>query len=308
MKKKYIQFLSFSLLLLLIWYFFIKKDDYIIRFNAKTSPGTLFVSAEEWNLLNQNKGEFSFAITERIPFYHLHQTLSKNGMDLSLNWSLRSINDSITKVKVGISEDGNGALNRLTAPFFNTNFKKTSLELIENYKQGIDFMIKEKFRVHSIEIDSTPDLLFAFIQVENIKMRDKASQMMKNNSTILAYLRENNIEKQGYPLLVVDKWYPEKNTISFKFGFQVKPKDSLPVDDLIKFETLTSKKAIKAIYNGNYIGSDKAWFAIHEYAQRNNIDLLYEPTEVFYSNPFLGENELEWVAEIYIPIQSLEKQ
>ena len=80
------------------------------------------------------------------------------------------------------------------------------------------------------------------------------------------------------------------------------------LDDLIKFETLTSKKAIKAIYNGNYFGSDKAWFAIHEYARRNDINLFYEPTEVFYSNPFLGENELEWIAEIYMPIQGLEKQ
>ena len=54
-KKKPFFIVLLFLLLGLTWYLFLKSEDYIIRFKAKTSPGTLFVSAEEWNLLNQKK-------------------------------------------------------------------------------------------------------------------------------------------------------------------------------------------------------------------------------------------------------------
>ena len=134
-------------------------------------------------------------------------------------------------------------------------------------------------------------------------MRDKAAQMMQHNSTILAFLRENNIKIEGLPVIIIDNWNLEKNTLNYKFGFQIKPKDTLPVDSMIKFGRTKSSKALKAIYNGNYIGSDKAWFALYEYAKRRNIEVDLKPLEIFHDNPFTGGNELDWIAEIYLPIK-----
>ncbi len=302
-KKKPILIVLFFLLLVLIWYLFFKPEDYIIRFKAKTSPGTLFVSAEEWNLLNQRKGEFTYEIIDRIPFELLKQNLKKENLDLTMQWSFESINDSITQIRVGISEKNKGVYNRLTAPFINTPFKNTSLELIKGYKNGIEFTLKEKFRVHSISIDTIPQFDYVYVNLKNIKMRDKASQMMKNNSTILEFLKNNTIEIEGLPIIIVDDWNLEKNTLNYKFGFQIKYKDSLPMDSLIKFGRTKSKKALKAIYNGNYIGSDKAWFALYEYANRHHIDIDRKPLEIFHDNPFIGGNELDWIAEIYLPIK-----
>jgi len=302
-KKKSLFIVLFFFLLGIIWYLFIKTDDYIIRFKAKTSPGTLFVLTEEWNLLNQKKELFTYDILNKRPYEFLSQSLNKDGLDLSLNWTFKSVNDSITQVSIGISEKNKGVFNRLTAPFFNTKFKKTSLELIKNYKKGIEFTIKEKFRVHSIRVDSIPPFDFIYIGLENIKMRDKASQMMRNNATILEFMRKNNIEKEGLPVIIVEDWDLENNSIDYKFGFQIKYKDTLPNDSEIKFGRTKSKKALKAIYNGNYIGSDKAWFALYEYAIRHKIEVDLKPMEIFYDNPFMGGNELEWIAEIYLPIK-----
>lgn len=301
--KKPLIVASFFLLFGLIWYLFIKSEDYIIRFKAKTSPGTLFVSAQEWNLLGQKKGIFTYKVIDKKPYEFINQNLNKDSLALSLHWTFKSVNDSITQISIGISEKNKGIYNRLTAPFFNTKFKKTSLELIKNYKKGIEFNIKEKFRVHSISVDSIPPFDYIYIGLKNIKMRDKAEQMMKNNAFILEFMRINNIEKEGLPIIIVENWDHENNSIDYKFGFQIKYKDTLPLDSEIKFGRTKSKKALKAIYNGNYIGSDKAWFALYEYAIRHNIEVEKNPLEIFYDNPFMGGNELEWIAEIYLPIK-----
>ena len=253
--------------------------------------------------MNQKKGVFTYEIIDKIPYEFLKQNLKKDNLNLTILWSFKSINDSITQIRAGISEKNKGVYNRITAPFFNTKFKITNLELIKNYKDGIEFTLKEKFRVHSIVIDSTPQFDFAYVSLKNIKMRDKASQMMKNNSTILAFLKENDIEVEGLPVIIVEDWNVEKNIINYKFGFQIKYKDSLPIDSLIKFGRTKSKKALKAIYNGNYIGSDKAWFALFEYAKRRNIEVDKKPLEIFHNNPFIGGNELDWIAEVYLPIK-----
>ena len=302
-KAKIVYVFLVFLFLGLSWYLFLKPEDYIIRFKAKTSPGTLFVAAEEWNLLNQKRGEFTYEITDKTPYERLQQNLKKENLNLKIVWGFESINDSITHVKVGISEKNKSVYNRLTVPFFSTKFKNTSLELIKNYKTGIEFTLKEKFRVHSIAIDSIPEFDFAYVALKNISMRDKAAQMMQHNSTILAFLRENNIKIEGPPVIIIDNWNLEKNTLDYKFGFQIKSKDTLPVDSMIKFGKTKSSKALKAIYNGNYIGSDKAWFALYEYAKRRNIEVDLKPLEIFYDNPFTGGNELDWVAEIYLPIK-----
>lgn len=285
------------------WYLFFKTSDYVIQFKEKTSPGTLYTSAEEWNFLNEKKGDFIHNYTAKEPFDYLHQDLVINDLKLILNWDFIALNDSVTQVTIGFSEKKNRIFNRLTAPFFETKFKKTILDLAKNYKMGVDFVLKEKFRVHSISIDSIPKMNYAYVSLKNIKMRDKASLMMQNNGTILSFLREHNLEKNGFPFVLVDTWDLLENTIDFKYCFPIKQNDTLPVSMLIKFGETTPKKALKAIYNGNYINSDRGWFALHEYAKRHDIEIENTPLEIFYNNPFVDSIELDWIAEIFIPIK-----
>ena len=63
-----------------------------------------------------------------------------------------------------------------------------------------------------------------------------------------------------------------------------------------------SVKALKATYNGNYITSDRAWYALLEHAERNAIKVSETPIEVFYNNPNFGGDELQWNAEIFMPL------
>ena len=58
------------------------------------------------------------------------------------------------------------------------------------------------------------------------------------------------------------------------------------------------------IYNGNYITSDRAWYELLDDAERKNIEVHQTPVEVFYNNPNYGGDELNWKAEIYMPLKN----
>ena len=96
----------------------------------------------------------------------------------------------------------------------------------------------------------------------------------------------------------------ENDSIQYNFCFPIIKGDSLPTHELIKYKQYQSEKAIKAIYNGNYVTSDRAWYALLDYAERENIEVHKTPVEFFFNNPNYGGNELQWKAEIYMPIKN----
>ena len=293
----------FILISTLIWYLFFKQHDYIVQFEIKTSPGTLFSSVEEWNLSGKEKGIFTYSINEKKPFTYISQTIEIDNINMDLDWEFKSINDSLTKVVVGITEKENSIYNRITVPFSNTLFKNTSIEMIKGYKTNVEFQLKHKFKVTYAGIDTIPEMKYAYIQLKNINMRDKAEEMMKNDAMLLEFMTKYNLKDGNFPFLIIDKWNLNENTIDFRFCFPAKQNDSLSTNGIFKFDILKPKKALKAIYNGNYITSDRAWFALYEYAKRYKIQVENNPIEFFYNNPFNGGDELKWKAEVYLPIK-----
>lgn len=286
----------------MLWYLFIKKEDYIIRFPAKTSPGALMTLVENWSSINARNKSFSYEITDKHPYDQLTQEISFEGHDLKLFWKFNSVNDSLTQVRVGLKEDEKSIYNRLTVPFMDTPFRSSSLELITDFKRQTERFLREEFKVHSLQMDTVPAFDFAYVALKDIKMNNKALNMMKYNPLLLDFLAKHEIPLAGYPVITIDKWNKTDNLIDFKFGFPVKEVDSFPDDERFKLGKVSSSKAIKAIFNGNYIDSDMAWFAIDEFAKRRNIEINKLPVEIFKDNPVYGGNELEWVAEIYVPL------
>jgi effector-binding domain-containing protein len=302
MKK--IKFLVvFILLGALIWYLFFKPYDYMVRFKVKTAPGTVYSAVEDWSIFNQKLDSFTYKITDKEAYTYIYETIDINEMSLDFNWNFKSLNDSITYVVVGITEKEKSLYNRLTIPFTNTNFKETSIRTIKNFKKGIEDQLEYKFKVKYAGIDTIPELAYAYIEFKNIEMRNKAEQMMKYNARLLQFVNQHELKGGNYPFLVIDNWNLNKNTIDFRFCFPIKQIDSMPTHENIKYDVLRPKKALKAIYNGNYITSDRGWFALYEYAKRHNINVENKPFEIFYDNPFYGGDELKWKAEIYLPIK-----
>ena len=299
-----IKFLIIIILLgTLIWYLFFKPYDYMVRFKVKTAPGTVYSAVEDWSLFNQKLDSFTYKITDKEAYKYIYEIIDINEMSLDFKWNFKSLNDSITHVVVGITEKEKSLYNRLTTPFTNTNFKETSIRTIKNFKIGIEDQLEYKFKVKYAGIDTIPELAYAYIEFKNIEMRNKAEQMMRYNARLMQFVNQHELKGGNYPFLVIDNWNLNKNTIDFRFCFPIKQIDSMPTHENIKYDILKPKKALKAIYNGNYITSDRGWFALYEYAKRHNINVENKPFEIFYDNPFYGGDELKWKAEIYLPIK-----
>ncbi|MDZ7613300.1 MAG: GyrI-like domain-containing protein [Flavobacteriaceae bacterium] len=289
--------------LFFVWYLVFKQHDYEVRFKAKTSPGTLYTMVEEWNLIRKQQGKHDYELLSKTPYDVIFQKIEYGGSEYELEWRFESLNDSITEVTMGYYQPGRKVYNRLTAPFLKTKFKEDLLFFANEYKTGLDFTLKEKFRVHSVNLDTIPEMSYAYLQLKGIPGRDKAANMMKNNSYLLQILQELNLKKKGYPFLFIENWDKQNNILDFRFCYQIEPTLRLPAHVELKYDIAEARPALKAIYNGNYIYSDRGWFALYEYAKRHKIDCEQTPLEIFHNNPFSESNEIKWITEIYLPLK-----
>jgi effector-binding domain-containing protein len=79
--------------------------------------------------------------------------------------------------------------------------------------------------------------------------------------------------------------------------------DTIPVVDVFKYQQFKKLPVLKAEYYGNYITSDRAWYELIHYAERNGYEIAGLPIEHFHNNPNMKITESEWKADIYLPIK-----
>ena len=217
------------------------------------------------------------------------------------DWSISSVNDSISKVNVYVTDIDHSFANKISIPFGTTDFEKrtqnTITDFIDKLKEHLN-----KIRVRVVGIDSTRTTYCAYIPLKGLQI-EKARGMMQNYSLLTSVLSAENIEMNGTPFVEITNWNTQNDSIAYNFCFPVIKSDSLPIDPRIQYKQYSGVKALKASYNGNYITSDRAWYALLDYAGNNDIEIVKKPLEVFYSNPNFGGDELKWEAQIYLPIK-----
>ena len=140
----------------------------------------------------------------------------------------------------------------------------------------------------------------AYINLKSI-LQEKGQTMIANDAIITGFLFENKIKIKGRPYLEIMNWDLDKETIDFNYCFPVSKNAKIVADSNVKFKTIPALKGLRATYYGNFRTSDRAWFALLDYAKRNGIELENKVLENFLANPFNGGNELEWETKIVIP-------
>jgi len=280
----------------IVWYLFLKPQDYQVNFKAKAIPGTIYETVKAWN-----KGFDSVIPLDYKTPSHFEQTILVNDSVHIYDWKITRVHDSLSEVQVNIKDLSHSLGNRLSVPFSDTDFEKGSRKLLLDFNS----LLNEHIKGFKVSIENEEETLSSFCACVklNTSPEDKAKGMMANYNFLDGILAENEVQLNGPPFVEVLDWDLENNLLSYNFCNPIVRSEKLPDHPDIEYKRMFSKNALKAVYHGNYITSDRAWYALLDYAKENNISIEKKPIEVFHNNPHIGGNELEWTTEVFMPIK-----
>jgi effector-binding domain-containing protein len=293
--KKILALVSLVLAGALAWLLFLKSHDFVAVLEAKSVPGTINHTLKTWSRSMENS-----EIRQIGDSNHLKQELRFNDSLFVYDWKLTRTNDSLTKIEVGVSLEEKNPLMRISNLFSETDFKHRSRNTILDFNEKLHEHLAS-FRVRIDGEASLEPIYCAYVTIENGQL-EKALGMMQNYSLLSNVLLENKIELKGMPFVEVTYWNQEKEQLKYNFCYPIVKKDSLPANGLVSFKQFEGGKYLKATYNGNYISSDRAWYELLDYARQRGIELEEKPVEIFFNNPNMGGDELDWRADIYMPL------
>lgn len=296
MKRKISLVIVSILIAFLGWYLFVKPNDYLITFKANTFPGAINQTIKSWDKRMQSNVPL-----EQDGLLNIKQQLKFGDSIVQYDWEIIPITDSTSKIKVSIKDLNNSFMNKLMIPFTSTVIEKRSKKNLVNFNQYLNNHIKN-FKVSIIGEDEIKPTFCAYLTVRGLQAQ-KAFEMMRDHPFLSGFVKQNNLDLNGSPFVEITKWNIETDSVEYNFCYPIRKSDSLPKNDEIRYKDFKGVKAIKAIYNGNYITSDRAWYKLLDYAQKNNIEVVKTPVEIFYDNPNTAGNELDWKAEIFMPIK-----
>lgn len=295
--KKVLLGIGMLLLLVLIGYLFIYPYDYIVRFEAGTFPGTINQTIKIWNDEVGVEGEP--VVQEDL--YHLSQTLRAGDSVYLYHWDIEPLTDSTSLVTVKIRDRDHSLMNKLAVPFGRSVVEVLSKKTVRDFADRLKTHIGE-FRVTIEGEAELPGTFYAYVNVKT-DQHHKAGGMMDNFMLLSNILAESGTTLNGPPMIVVNEWDRDTDSLDFNFCFPIIRSDRLPQYPGVAYKRIFPKPALKAVYNGNYITSDRAWYALRDYAERQGLEVEDTPVEVFFNNPNLGGNALTWKAEVYLPLK-----
>lgn len=283
----------------LLWYLFIKPQDYQVSFKAKALPGTIFETVKAWNKTLDSVVPVAF---ESLDDYT--QTIFSGDSIHLYKWNITKIHDSLSQIDVNIKDRNHSLMNKIKIPFSDTDFEKGSRKTLLDFNRFLKEHL-EKFNVSIVGEDELFSTYCACVSLTTEPV-EKAGGIMANYSYLSSTIFENGVEPNGPPFLEVENWDLKANTLSYNFCFPIVRSEKLPLHPSITYKRIFGKPALKAVYHGNYVTSDRAWYALLNYAEENNIEVEKKPIEVFFNNPNMGGNEIEWKTEVYMPIKDSE--
>lgn len=295
--KKGILTVAIIILLGLSWYLFVKPQDYRINVKTNSRPGTINQTLKLWN----GTLEGSPTIIQNNTLKHLTQTISFADSTHQYQWKIEPATDTTSNIKVDVTDVKHSILNKIKIPFSDTDFEKRSRKTVKDFLEKLQEH-EERIRIRIADTEELASTYCACVSLKSTQF-EKASKMMENFPLLNSVLNQNNIQLNGVPLLEVTDWNIQKDSIAYNFCYPIIENDSLPNIKDIVYKTFVGKKALKAVYNGNYITSDRAWYALLDYAKKHKLSVEEKPIEFFFNNPNMGGNELRWKAEIFMPLK-----
>jgi hypothetical protein len=293
--KKFLWTLFAVVLMALLYYLLVRRFEFEVNFNANTVPGDVIETIRIWNRSLDNAN-----ITAVDSLSSLNQNIVWNERTYVYDWRFVAVNDSVTKVNVQISQPGRRLLNKLLVPFTDQDIERDANDIV----LGLYDVLKVHLTITKVKINGEVELDSSFCVCRSLEtpQTEKARGMMRDYPLLTSFVNDFELKGDGLPVIRVTEWDHDLGLLKFDFCFPIVPTDSLPLARSVTYKRFKKERALKAEYFGNYITSDRAWYELIQYAERNGYKINGLPIEYFHDNPNLGLNETEWKAEVYLPI------
>ena len=112
----------------MLWYLIIKPYDYLVTFKVKTSAGTINQTIKLWNTSLENSSPI-----QQDNLANLTQQIKIKDTTYYYEWSISSVNDSISKVNVYVTDLNNSLANKISIPFSKTDFEKRTEQTVTDF-------------------------------------------------------------------------------------------------------------------------------------------------------------------------------
>lgn len=295
MKKFVLTFSGSLLLVALCYYLFLRPYEYVVKFKAATIPGDLIETIRIWN-----RSLPDAEIVSVDSLYQVKQKITYESREYLYDWYFKPIHDSLTKVTIQISEPNRKLLNKLTVPFTKQSIESDAGYLCKMFYE----IVQTHLKITKVKIlgEAKVDSSFCICRSLETDQIAKANGMMKDYSLLVSFVDTHKLKLNGSPMIRVNQWSHRRGKLKFDFCFPLHRQDTLPLSNSLEFKVFGEETALSAEYHGNYITSDRAWYQLIDYANKNGYKIKGAPIEFFNDNPNMGLNELNWKAMIYLPI------
>jgi len=287
------------LVLLGIWYFFIKDYNYKITFKTPQVPTNVYNQIIKYNDGEPNDNKV-VSILNKTPFNEIQQELKSGDSIIKLNWFLSKLNDSTTLVTLKIKDEAHSFNQNFQALFFKNAFIEKRISKATQFGKNMNHEA-ELYKISSVTRAEIPSFNCVYISLEST-LQTKAVTMLRNIEMLTNYIRDNNLEISNHPFSEITDWDIENDSIKFNFCFPIKEMGDYPLSEKLKIKKMLKKEALKIVFNGNYRDSDKAWYGIIDYSKSNNINIKMTPFEIYLNDPHEGGDPLQWKADVYMPL------
>ena len=298
--RKIIMIVVLIFVIAALWYLFIKPFAYQAKMIVNSSPGFVYQAVIDWNKDLQSSRDLTVTYTNRNPFDEIAYFTGFSGIPLSFQWNIEEINDSTSLIDIGIDHQENSVGERIQKLLGKSKTEEVIHKELNQFYKGIGKYLNESI----VTIDGKaifPKAHVAYVSIESLQ-DEKADQMISNSGYIKSFLSLNDIKLVSHPFLHVKQWDYKTGKIGYDFCFPVAQMDSFPNHKEIKYKVVESMEGLKGSFFGNYSLSDRTWFELHAFADRNQIEVVPELIEVYHNNPHEGGNSIDWKAEIFMKV------
>jgi hypothetical protein len=168
------------------YYFLIRDFEFEASFKAKTLPGDLIETTRFWNR-SLDRGE----IIEVDSFSGLKQTIVWQNRSYVYDWHFTAVNDSLTEVRIQISEPENRFLNKLSIPFTDTPIEKDAAEIVRSFYD----VLQEHLKITDVKLIGEVELDSSFCVCRSLETNqtEKANGMMNDYPLLTSFITTFNL-------------------------------------------------------------------------------------------------------------------